>query len=97
MSASLNAESDFIVLAEDLAMLKRDVAGLIEHMKGSATNTVRNAAGQMRRSAQRLRTEAGAEGERSADAVSLFVEARPFVALMIAGGIGYLGARVLRR
>jgi ElaB/YqjD/DUF883 family membrane-anchored ribosome-binding protein len=97
MSASMNADPDLAALREDLLALKRDVASLIEHIKGGATNRVQNAADQIDRGVRSLRQQAGAEGERSAEAISLFVEKRPFVALMIAVWVGYIGARVLRR
>ena len=97
MSASMNADPDLAALREDLVALKRDVASLIEHIKGGATNTVQNAADQIDRGVRSLRQQAGAERERSAKAISAFVEKQPFVALMIAVGIGYVGARVLRR
>ena len=97
MSASMNADPDLAALREDLLALKRDVASLIEHIKGGATNRVQNAADQIDRGVRSLRQQAGAEGERSAQAISLFVEKRPFVALMIAAGVGYIGASVLRR
>jgi hypothetical protein len=44
-----------------------------------------------------LRREAEAEGERSAEALNLFVQKQPFVALTIAVGIGYIGARAFWR
>ena len=97
MAASMNADSDLELFREDLDAVKRDVASLIEHMKCGATNTVQNAADQIDRGVRSLRQQAGAEGDRSAKAISVFVEKQPFVALMIAVGIGYIGARVFRR
>jgi len=97
MSTSMNADPDLALFREDLAALKRDVANLIEHTKCGATNAVENAVGSIERRARSLRQEAGAKGERSAEALSLFIEAQPLVALSIAVGIGYIGARVLRR
>ena len=97
MNASTKAEPDLAMFREDLDALKRDVATLIDHMKGGATNTVQNAAGQIERRVTSLRQQAGAEGDRSAKALHLFVQNQPFVALTIAVGIGYVGARVLRR
>jgi hypothetical protein len=97
MSASINTEPDLALFREDLVNLKRDVANLIEHMKGGATNTVQNAAGQVERRVRSLSRQAGAEGDRSAKALHLFVQNQPLVALTIAVGIGYVGARVLRR
>ena len=97
MTASMNADSDLELFREDLDAVKRDVASLIEHMKGVATNSVQNAACQVEQRVRSLRLQAGAEGERSANALNLFVQNRPFVALTIAVGAGYVGARVLRR
>jgi hypothetical protein len=77
--------------------LKRDVASLTEHMNGGETRTVQNAAGQMERRVRSLRQQAGAQGDRSAKAVSLFVENQPVAALSIAVAVGYISARVLRR
>jgi hypothetical protein len=56
-----------------------------------------NATNQVERRVRSLRQQAAAQGERSAQAVSVFTEKHPLVALMIAVGIGYVGARVLRR
>jgi hypothetical protein len=65
---------------------------LIEHMKCGATNTVQNAADQIDRGVRSV------SGRRAlGQAISVFVEKQPFVALMIAVGISYIGARVLRR
>ena len=97
MTASMNADSDLELFREDLDAVKRDVASLIEHMKGVATNSVQNAACQVEQGVRSLRLQAGAEGERSANALTLFVQKRPFIALTIAVGAGYVGARVLRR
>jgi hypothetical protein len=89
----MTADLDLAVLVA----LKRDVTSLIEHIKGGATNTGQNAADQIDRGVRSLRQQGGAEGARSAKAISVFVEKQAFVALMIAIGIGYIGARVLRR
>lgn len=97
MTASMHTDSDIDLFREDLDAVKRDVASLIEDMKGVATNTVQNAACQVERRVRSLRRQAGAEGDRAASALNLFVQNRPFVALTIAVGAGYIGARVLRR
>ena len=97
MNASMKVEPDLAMFREDLDALKRDVASLIDHMKDGATNTVQNVAGQVERRVTSLRQQAGAEGDRSAKAFQLFVQNQPLVALAIAVGIGYVGARVLRR
>jgi hypothetical protein len=77
MSASMNTETDLALFPEDLFNLKRDVASLIEYMKGGAANTVQYAADQVERRVRSLRREAGAEGERSAEAFNLFVQNKP--------------------
>ena len=97
MNASMKVEPDLAMFREDLDALKRDVATLIDHMKDEATNTVQNVAGEVERRVTSLRQQVGAEGDRSAKALQLFVQNQPFVALTIAVGIGYVGARVLRR
>ena len=97
MTTSMNANSDIELFREDLLALKRDVASLIEHMRGGATNTVQDAAGQIIQRVRSLRQEAGAQGDRSAKALNLFIENQPVAALSIAIAVGYVGARVLQR
>ena len=74
MSASMTTDSDIELFREDLVALKRDVASLIEHVKGGATDTVQDAAGQIKRRVRSLREEAGAQRDRSAKAVNLFLQ-----------------------
>ena len=97
MSASMESDTDIAPVREDLVILKRDVGSLIDHIKGGGTNKVQNATNQVERHVRSLRQEAGAQGERSARAVRVFTEQQPLVALIIAAGFGYVGARVLRR
>src|SRR5580704_4713745 len=49
MSASMDSDPDIALFREDLVILKRDVASLIEHIKGGATNNVQNATNQIER------------------------------------------------
>jgi hypothetical protein len=97
MSASMDSDPDIALFREDLVILKRDVASLLEHIKGGATDKVQNATNQVERHVRSLRQESGAQAERSAEAISVFTEKQPLVALIIAVGIGYVGARVLPR
>lgn len=97
MSASMDSDPDIALFREDLVILKRDVASLIEHSKGGAANKAQNPTKQVEPHVRSLRQEAGAQGERSAQAVRVFTEKQPLVALIIAVGIGYVGARVLGR
>jgi hypothetical protein len=80
MSTSMESDPDVALFREDLVILKRVVASLIERIKGGATNKVQNATNQVERHVRSLRQEAGAQDERSAQAVSVFIEKRPFVA-----------------
>jgi hypothetical protein len=95
MAESTNA--DLAALQDDLAALKRDVAVLIEHLKGGAADKAQSVAEQIGREARGLCREAGLEGERSAKAVGAWVEKQPVLALLIALGVGYVGARALLR
>ena len=96
MSASMDSDPDIALFCEDPVILKRDVASLVEHIKGGETNNVQNATNQIERHVRSLRQEAGAQGERSAQAVRV-TEKQRLVAPIIAAGIGYVGASVLRR
>jgi len=80
MSTSMESDPDVALFREDLVILKRVVASLIERIKGGATNKVQNATNQVERHVRSLRQEAGAQDERSAQAVSVFIKKRPFVA-----------------
>ena len=97
MAESKNAEMDLAAFRDDLAALKDDVASLIKHIKGGATDTVHNAAEQIDREARGVCHDLGAEGERSAKAVGAWVEKQPVLALLIALGVGYVGARAFLR
>ena len=65
----MDSDPDIALFREDLVILKRDVASLIEHIKGGATNNVQIATNQIERHVRSLRQEAGAQGERSAQVV----------------------------
>jgi hypothetical protein len=95
MAESINP--DLAAFRDDLAALKLDVANLVEHLKGGAADKVRSAAEQIDREARGFCREAGLEGERSAKAVGAWVEKQPVLALLIALGVGYVGARALLR
>jgi len=93
----MKVEPDIAMYREDLDAVKHDVASLVDHLKAGATNTVQNAAGEVERRIRSLGQQAGAERDRSTTALNLFVQNQPLVALTIAAGIGYVGARMLRR
>ena len=97
MAESTNSDLDLAAFHDDLAALKRDVASLVEHIKGGATNKVQDAAEQIDRGARSFCNEAGAEGQRSAKAIGLWIEKQPVLALLIALGVGYVGVRAFLR
>ena len=55
MSASTNMDSNLASFREDRGELKRDVASMIEHFSGEATNRVQNAAAQIDRAGKERR------------------------------------------
>jgi hypothetical protein len=60
MSASMDSDPGGALFREDLVILRRDVASLIERIKGGATNNVQNATNQVERHLRSLHQEAGA-------------------------------------
>ena len=97
MSEPNKNEATTADLQDDIAALKRDVAGLIEHLKLGATAGVQSASDQIDDSAHRVCRTVSAEGQRAANAISRRVEAQPLVALLVALGVGYVGGRMLSR
>jgi hypothetical protein len=55
MSASMDSDPNIALFREDLVVLQRQVASLIEHIKGGATNNVQNAANRVERHLRSLR------------------------------------------
>jgi hypothetical protein len=55
MSASTNMDSNLGAFREDRGELKRDVASMIEHFRGEATNRVQNATAQIDRAGKERR------------------------------------------
>ncbi len=97
MIESNNGNSDIEALRGDVAALKDDVGRLLDHLKGGARNGVRTVADQFNGQVRGLSASASAQGERSVKALGAWVEEGPVLALLIAIGIGYVGARVLSR
>jgi hypothetical protein len=95
MTAANDSDNDLGALRDDLAALKRDVTGLIEHLKTGATNSAQNAADQLDDGAHRLCRNVVAESERSAKVIGREIEEHPLLALLIALGVGYISGRVL--
>src|SRR5579871_3245677 len=93
--------SDLDAIGDDVAMLKRDLARLMEHMKNGAYDV---AAGSARETVERLSSEAdqlyrglAKQGNRSIKSISRQVEEQPLASLLVAFGIGLIGGRLLGR
>jgi hypothetical protein len=91
MSIKLAEENaDLGTITNDIDLLKKDIARLMEKMKNDATQTVSA-------EAQRLYGVASAEGERTVAAIAQHVEERPIASLLIAFAAGYLTSRIIAR
>jgi ElaB/YqjD/DUF883 family membrane-anchored ribosome-binding protein len=93
--------SDLDSLGDDVALLKRDLSRLMEHMKNGTFDA---AAGSARDAVERLSTEAdqlyrslAKQGNRSIKSISRQVEEQPLASLLVAFGIGLIGGRLLGR
>jgi hypothetical protein len=97
MTASNNGNPDIDALRGDVAALKDDVGRLLDHLKGGARSSVRNAADQFNGQVRGLSESASAQGERSVKALGAWVEEGPVLAFLLAFGMGYVSARVFSR
>ena len=93
--------ADFDAIVEDLAVLKRDFAALMGHVKSGAFNGASDAAetviGELGDRAERLYEGVAAQGKRSAKAIGRQVDARPVTSLLLAFGAGFIVSRLLNR
>lgn len=97
MTESIIGNSDLDALRGDVAALKDDVGRLLDHLKGGARSSVRAAAGQFNGKLLDASHGASAQGERTARALGAWVGEEPLLAVLIALGVGYVGAKVLSR
>jgi len=84
-------------LQDDLAALKRDLNTLVTHVRSGAADGVQVARGQIDAKARRLYRDAAQEGAAGARMVGDRVARQPLIALLLAGGLGFLSARLLSR
>jgi ElaB/YqjD/DUF883 family membrane-anchored ribosome-binding protein len=97
MSLAPNTTTDFSALQDDLAALKRDVAGLVSNLSASASKGAEKAASQLDENARQAYRDIAAKGGEAMKGWSHQIEEQPVLALLIALGIGYIGGRVLSR
>ncbi len=81
---------DLDAIVEDIAALKKDIAALMSHAKESATETV---TGETRR----LYDALSSESEETLAALTRRIEERPVSSILIAFGLGFIGAHLLKR
>ncbi|HXE16259.1 MAG TPA: hypothetical protein VN632_03460 [Stellaceae bacterium] len=91
------AETDLNRLIADVQAMKRDIAALAEHSRGSVLSGASEAADAISAEAQRLYDSALKQGRRQVKALSHEVEEQPLLSILIAFGIGFLGGRILPR
>ncbi len=93
--------SDLDAIGDDVAILKRDLSRLMEHMKNGtydvATGSARDAVERLSNEADQLYRGLAKQGNRSIRAVSRQVEEQPLASLLVAFGIGLIGGRLLGR
>lgn len=104
MAANFNSETAVAALRDDLAALRADVAGLIQHLKTDAANGARHASAAVKDGAGEIYDSAGQfyrgfaeKTESSALALGRQVEAQPVIAVLVALGLGYVGGRVMSK
>ena len=93
----MTTEADLANVQTDLSALRKDVSGLLEHLRLSASNGAQTATDQLDDTARRAYRTVATEGERSIKALGSQIKEQPLVALLIALGVGYFGGRLLSR
>jgi hypothetical protein len=97
MSATTDTDTDLAAIHSDLSNLKGDVSSLIEHFKGGAKNGIQDVSDQIADGVRLASESAAANGERTAEAIGLWIGRQRLLALGIALGVGYVGARAFSR
>jgi len=93
--------SDLDSIGDDVAVLKRDLSRLMEHMKNgtydAATESARDAIERLSSEADQLYRNLANTGNRSIKSISRQVEEQPLASLLVAFGIGLISGRLLGR
>jgi hypothetical protein len=82
--------ADLERIREDVVALREDLARVVKHL-------TRNAKGEMSEEARRLYAKLSDTGKSAATAIAHEVEEGPFLTLLLALGIGFIGGSLLRR
>jgi len=98
---SAKNSSDLDAIGSDVALLKRDLSRLMDHMKNgtyeAATDSARDAVERLSSEADQLYRSLAKQSNRSIRAVSRQVEEQPLASLLVAFGIGLISGRLLAR
>ena len=93
--------SDLDTLGDDVALLKRDLSRLVEHVKNGsydvAKESTKDAVERLSGEADRLYRTLSKRGDRSIKAIGRQVEEQPLASLLVAFGIGLISGRLLGR
>ena len=93
--------SDLDALGDDVALLKRDLSRLMEHVKTGtydvAKGSTHEAVERLSEEADRLYRTVSKRSDRSIKAIGRQVEEQPLTSLLVAFGIGLISGRLLGR
>lgn len=93
--------SDLDALGDDVALLKRDLSRLMEHVKNGtydvAKTSTLDAVERLSGEADQLYRSLAKQGGKSMKAVSRQVEEQPLASLLVAFGVGLISGRLLGR
>jgi ElaB/YqjD/DUF883 family membrane-anchored ribosome-binding protein len=98
---SAKNHSDLSAIGDDVALLKRDLSRLMNHVKNGtfdiATESTQEAVERLSDEADRLYRGLAKKSARSVKAISRQVEEQPLTSLLVAFGVGLIGGRLLSR
>ncbi|HEV3178651.1 MAG TPA: hypothetical protein VGZ72_21845 [Stellaceae bacterium] len=93
--------SDLDSVGDDVALLKRDLSRLMEHVKNGtydiAKGSTHEAVERLSDDADRLYRALSKQGDRSIKAIGRQVEEQPLTSLLVAFGVGLISGRLLGR
>jgi ElaB/YqjD/DUF883 family membrane-anchored ribosome-binding protein len=91
---------DVETIMNDVAVLKRDIARILEHVKtatvDNALDTAHDIADHLGDEAAGLYKDLSRRGQRTAKVLNRKVEDNPGVSLLVAFGLGILASRLMR-
>ena len=95
--ANITNDADITALRDDFNVMRKDMATLVEHVRGNVANSANVATSQLTSNARDLYSSAASNGEQSAKVVYRQIEDHPVAAALIVLGAAYLGGRLITR